>query len=68
MKFDPLNPKDESKLYCPHCGEEQLNNEDESWDIETGLDVCEKCDKEFWMSRKVTFEYDSWIEDGEANE
>lgn len=52
--------RDDEKLYCPYCGEEQTNH---SYDEEISSDMisceCQECGRYFWYSVNVTRTYDS---------
>jgi len=48
------------RIYCPHCG---VNNEpldDESHSIMFTKMECQKCEKEFTMSREIHIYYTTW--------
>jgi transposase-like protein len=49
---------DESNLYCPYCGKDQLCDNDEISALMVHK-TCESCGKEFWYSVDVTREYQS---------
>lgn len=51
-----------SVIKCPHCESTNEALDYEDCDIEFTEMECTTCEKEFYMSRTITIDYDTWVD------
>lgn len=59
--------RDDEKLYCPYCGEEQDGHEPDEISSDMCYTECEHCGKNFWYSVNVTRTYSSSKDDDDED-
>ena len=49
-----------NEIICPHCKQVNEPGDDENCNIEFAPMECEHCEKDFYLSREITIEYETF--------